>query len=387
LGFVEDSELAGSLLQYQKDSPERFYDEFANREACVLDVKAGKRIRLTNSIGDELTPMLSPDRRQLVFSAVDIMLTDLGTGSVSHLTRDMTCSRPRWNNDNTKIAFLGAKQRAISEETSSQRDTYGANDVYLLEMSGWHLVNLTETSDISEFSIDWSPDCSQIVCLARNADSTISVKVIMIASNTIVSVPVSFAQGANPEAVAWSNETQVVTAALRREEIIEFVSIDLLDGRQEVLGAFVSPWPIEFDLSTSSGQLAMSVFGMEKKAVDEIKWSNLPIVRISGMSPVWSHDSSYVSYSALDLPIGFVERLKDGRVTRSEDPLIVIKEDGTLELGRDSFREFYPVAKEVHENGKSRLVNISESDARKLIEEKYSKSVSTSEIWRWGWEK
>jgi hypothetical protein len=65
----------------------------------------------------------------------------------------------------------------------------------------------------------------------------------------------------------------------------------------------------------------------------------------------------------------------------------VIKEDGTLELGRDSFREFYPVAKEVHENGKSRLVNISESDARKLIEEKYSKSVSTSEIWRWGWEK
>lgn len=93
---------------------------------------------------------ISPDGRQVVFSAGDLYLLDLKTYQVTRLTQTGRCACPAFSPDGTKIVY--------SASTAGET----ASSLYALSLSGKTVQRLTAEAETSDSQPSFSPDGGKI---------------------------------------------------------------------------------------------------------------------------------------------------------------------------------------------------------------------------------
>ena len=115
--------------------------------------------RVTDDPGDDILPAWSPDGTKIAFTSnregaqgydIFVMNAD-GTGLVN-LTNSAEADRfPAWSRDGSRIAYM------------SKRDGNGNFEIYVMNADGSDPQRLTDTENIEECCLDWSPGDDQLV--------------------------------------------------------------------------------------------------------------------------------------------------------------------------------------------------------------------------------
>jgi TolB protein len=112
----------------------------------LLDVATGGVTNLTNSADAEDEPAYSPSGKQIAFTrnGADggiFIMNDDGT-QVTRVTMNSSDRGPRWSPDGKRIAFY------------SDRD--GSEDIYVVNVNGTGLTDLTRAPQTAEFLTAWA---------------------------------------------------------------------------------------------------------------------------------------------------------------------------------------------------------------------------------------
>lgn len=125
----------GSKIFYSKQSPS---DGPSSRIYSANGDFSGE-IQLTN--GHDGMPRLSPDETRIAYWRVGdgIWVMDIDGSNQTRVVSDSTVAFPVWSPDGQKIMFSGGTQ----------------SDIYIVNVDGTELVNLTNTAGYSEEAWDW----------------------------------------------------------------------------------------------------------------------------------------------------------------------------------------------------------------------------------------
>ena len=138
---------SGGKVSYTWYSEEELGPEGICRDVCLVDVRDGSKVNLTNSPKfDDRDLSWSPDGKRIAFSSrrqvVDLQiyvmnadgsqLSKLTTGNGSNFF-------PSWSPDGKRIVFTSGK------------------DVCIMDADGSNVINLTKTPDIDDYLPIWSP--------------------------------------------------------------------------------------------------------------------------------------------------------------------------------------------------------------------------------------
>lgn len=130
----------------------------------VFDFATSESVRLTDSIGDESAPVLSPDGSRIVFqgppsedlddpSNTDIYVMDSDGTDLTRLTTDPTPeASPAWSPDGERITF----DRKFSDDEQA---------IFVINADGTGKERLTGAG--VHFEPSWSPDGARIVFVSR----------------------------------------------------------------------------------------------------------------------------------------------------------------------------------------------------------------------------
>ncbi|MEP6894855.1 MAG: hypothetical protein ABI986_04525 [Chloroflexota bacterium] len=131
-----------------------------NYEVYRLDLNDGSLDKLTNLIGVDNAPEISPDGQQLVFmhnsptkNTYQIMTADRNGGSAGNIS-GINGWDPTWSPDGKQILFASDKN--------------GTNQLYTVKLDGSKLTKITNLPAIRGRS-DWSPDGNYIVTYSGEA--------------------------------------------------------------------------------------------------------------------------------------------------------------------------------------------------------------------------
>jgi serine/threonine protein kinase len=128
-----------------------YYFLAGRKDPGAIDWAAAQNVRLTDQVGTEFYPSISPDGTRFVYAAedgddLDIFAQQIGSKGRTNLTPDSTSDdvQPAFSPDGTMIAFR------------SERSPKG---IYLMSTSGSNVRLLSDTG----FHPSWSPDGKEIV--------------------------------------------------------------------------------------------------------------------------------------------------------------------------------------------------------------------------------
>jgi Tol biopolymer transport system component len=147
-----------------------------------VDVASGRRVRLTNSPGEDADPSWSPDDSHIGFSStrdgnpeIYVMRAD-GT-EPRRLTNHAALDRsPAWSPDGSRIAFASARG--------------GDRDVYLLRVDDGRVERLTTGAHATNDSPRWSPNSAYIAVQTAERDYDIQfVRVADHERRTVAGTP------------------------------------------------------------------------------------------------------------------------------------------------------------------------------------------------------
>jgi TolB protein len=190
-------------LAWSGDSTEVYYRAGDNNiEIYLMNADGTNPRRVTNSQQDDFAPALSPDGKQIVFSASGTLALINADGSGMRLLSEVFGVEPNWSPDGKQIVFSGLSNdssgrpltivnadgsglKVISDPKGfydgwasfspdgkqivfySNRD--GRGKIFVMNPDGTNRRQLT-TDEGDENYPAWSPDGKQIIYVNRNAD-------------------------------------------------------------------------------------------------------------------------------------------------------------------------------------------------------------------------
>jgi Tol biopolymer transport system component len=114
-----------------------------------MDSDGKNEIRLTNNSSADIDPAWSPNGKKIVFISdrdgdMEVFIMNADGMNLTQLTiNDALDHVPAWSNDGSKIVYAS--------------DNGGVFDIYVMNADGSSQVNITNTTDINEFTPAWSP--------------------------------------------------------------------------------------------------------------------------------------------------------------------------------------------------------------------------------------
>lgn len=128
----------------------------------LVDIDGSNTTRLTQNSGNNYSPSWSSDGNQLVFHSDrngltnDLYIISTNGGSANPITQSSNNDTlPTWSPVNNQIAFISQTASGI--------------DIYLTDNSGANPRNLTNTPNVAEQALAWSPDGQIIVYAAPDS--------------------------------------------------------------------------------------------------------------------------------------------------------------------------------------------------------------------------
>ena len=125
----------------------------------LIDVKSGKREKLTFDLSSIFTAKWSPDGKKIAFvgnksNASDIYMYDFETKKLNNLTNDVfSDSEPSWSFDNNKIVFISDRGEHVNkiENFDISKHDYSQTDIYIYDLNNRQINRITKTSFSENF--------------------------------------------------------------------------------------------------------------------------------------------------------------------------------------------------------------------------------------------
>jgi TolB protein len=122
-------------------------------------------VNLSRNAFTETDPAWSPNAQQIAFSSnrgkgSDIYIMNIDGSGLRQLTNDgFDDRRPRWSPDGKKIAFESGRDGLLPGIDFSAR----YSDIFVMDVDGSHVTNITKTPGNSESWASWAPDGKTIL--------------------------------------------------------------------------------------------------------------------------------------------------------------------------------------------------------------------------------
>ena len=148
-------------------------------EICVMDINANHKTRLTHNDTADVSPIWSPDGRQIAFVGSDGLYVINSDGTDSRrLVESRWIESAAWSPDGQRLAFSACQPKQTAK-------------VFLVDNDGKNLVTLIDEPGLmSEYPV-WSPDGLRLAyasskkdCSTRYSNDTFRLKVFDIQNET-----------------------------------------------------------------------------------------------------------------------------------------------------------------------------------------------------------
>ena len=239
-----------------------------------------------------VSPMLSPDGKQVVFEALNqLWLMEIGK-KPEQLTHDTFYKNsPAWSPDGTKIAFAS--------------DKAGTEDIYILDLATRAEQRVTKMNDSAEMNPAWSPDGKKLAFQTQDGVTY----TVDLAGGEVKEVA---RPGFEPGAPSWSkNGKTIALAALKpytrrfREGTNQIATVDVASGKM----TFTEPAPYKSIVSRGVDGPVYSPDGSRMAFVmDGYLWvrqvdeNGMPVSEARAINdemtdgPSWSADGKRILY-------------------------------------------------------------------------------------------
>lgn len=290
----------GTMIAFQRSDGE------SDSEIYVMDAADGTILRqLTDNDVNDRDPVWSPYGEKIAFSSflendrsdIFIMNAD-GSGNPTQLTDsgDYTDRAPTWSPDGNKIAFIRLYTL-----------TPVLLDVFTIDADdddGGTLTNITNTNNVLELGVAWSPDGS-LLAYDQGTDSVGSNFNITTKAATGGGSPFNVttdeSTDTNPDWGPLAEIPPVSDTLYVSTETSGITSDGVAYGPEDILEWDGSEWSLFFD-GTAAGLTSHDVNGIHVNAADDIYLSfHQNKIKTPGIGNVFGHDMAHYDGSGFSL--------------------------------------------------------------------------------------